>query len=509
MYKKIKKRVSIFLGMLIIFLIYVYLKSKLSDLEFPFLTMVLTIISIVVAIVIFLENRHPSKTIVWLMILSINPLIGLLFYSLFGTQYKKQDNFKFKPKVDFNTINTIKKHDYDNLNFNIELLDLKNNYINLYNLLTNITDTVLTNQSQSKVLTNGKETYESIISEIRKAKQHIHMEYYIINSDKIGNRIKDELIQKAKEGVKVKILYDYVGSIKLSKKYIRELRESGIETKSFEKVKFPKFNNKINFRNHRKIIIIDGKVGFVGGINIGDEYLGENKSFGFWRDTHLIIKGENVWDLQKIFLEDWFYATKRKINDYPLCEPFENITENGLTQIISSGPDQQWQTIKQIMFTMINSAKKSIWITSPYFIPDEDILSALKTAALSNIDVKLLMPSFPDKKIVFYASRSFYEELIEAGVEIYTYQKGFVHSKIIIVDDELATIGTSNMDTRSFNLNFEVNALLYKTDSVNELIVDYKNDLTESKLIKLEEFKNRSNKEKIYESFSRLSSPLL
>jgi cardiolipin synthase len=336
------------------------------------------------------------------------------------------------------------------------------------------------------------------------------LEYYIVRHDRIGTQIKEVLMDKARKGVEVRFLYDAVGSWKLSRGYIDELRASGVQAVPFLPVKLPLLNNKINYRNHRKIVVIDGNVAFVGGLNIGDEYLGLNPAFGFWRDTHLIVKGEAVRSLQLIFLQDWFSMTGEQLLEPNYLSPKIPTEEIfGGVQMISGGPDHQWDVIKKLFFSMIISAKRSIWITSPYFIPDEDILNALRVAALSGIDVRLLFPAKPDKRLPFYASRSYFPSLLEAGVKIYEYHKGFLHSKMIIVDDELASIGTANMDMRSFHLNFEVNAFLYRTRSTQRLVEDFLQDLDDASEIDEGEFTDRAFYYKVIESTSRLLSPLL
>jgi cardiolipin synthase len=278
---------------------------------------------------------------------------------------------------------------------------------------------------------------------------------------------------------------------------------------TFGPVKLPFLNNKFNFRNHRKMIIIDGSIGFVGGLNIGDEYLGRNKHIGFWRDTHLMLRGEAVRTLQLIFLQDWYYMTNHSFLTAEYLSPQNDDESHGGVQLIAGGPDNEWSVIKNIFFSMIASAEKSVWIASPYFIPDEDIFSAIKVAALSGIDVRLLVPNKPDKRIVFHASRSYFPELLDAGVKVYEYQRGFMHSKIVIVDHELASIGTSNMDMRSFHLNFEVNAFLFRTKSTQKLVEEYLNDLEFSKQLDKATFHDRHLGFKVLESTARLLSPLL
>ncbi|MBP2241179.1 cardiolipin synthase [Cytobacillus eiseniae] len=462
---------------------------------------------IFIAFVIFLENRHPAQTLTWLVVLGSFPLVGFIFYLLFGRNYKKEKMFRRKYILDKQQFLRI-EGDIDPINEQ-KMNKMGDHQRKLFYLAQNLGHSPISFATQTKVLTNGEETFQEILNTLRSATHHIHMEYYIVRHDKIGQEIKEILIEKAKEGVKIRFLYDAVGSWQLSKKYIMELRLAGIEIIPFGPVKLPFLNSKINFRNHRKIIVVDGSTGFVGGLNIGDEYLGRDENFGFWRDTHLMMKGEAVRSLQLIFLQDWYYMTNVQISsaDYLSPDLEENI--HGGVQLIAGGPDNEWSTIKNIFFSMINSAERSVWIASPYFIPDEDIFSALKIAALSGIDVRLLMPQNPDKKIVFYASRSYFPELLEAGVKIYEYKKGFMHSKIVIVDEELASIGTSNMDMRSFHLNFEVNAFLYRTGSTQKLVTGYLDDLKSARRLEINKFKKRHIGFRIIESTSRLLSPFL
>jgi cardiolipin synthase A/B len=379
----------------------------------------------------------------------------------------------------------------------------------LFTLAQKLGNSPISFDTATKVLTNGEETFHHILDQLNKARHHIHIEYYIVRDDRIGQEIKETLINKSAEGVKVRFLYDAVGSWKLPKKYINDLKNAGIETVCFGPVKVPFLNNKFNFRNHRKIIVIDGMIGFVGGLNIGDEYLGRNDTYGFWRDTHLMLRGEAVRSLQLIFLQDWYYMTNHSFLTAEYLSPQIDEKNHGGVQLIAGGPDNEWSVIKNIFFSMITSAKESVWIASPYFIPDEDIFSAIKVAALSGIDVRLLVPNRPDKRIVFHASRSYFPELLEAGVKVYEYERGFMHSKIVIVDHELASIGTSNMDMRSFHLNFEVNAFLFRTKSAQKLVAEYINDLEYAKQLELTSFRKRHIGLRLIESTARLLSPLL
>lgn len=466
-----------------------------------------TLSVIFIGIVISLENRHPTKTLTWLVVLGAFPLFGFFFYLLFGQTFPKKRKFQKKARLDEQAFEKIE----GNLQINEkQLIKMGEHQQQLFRLAHRLAKNPVSFLTETKVLTDGKETFTQILHALRSAKHHIHLEYYIVRHDELGEEIKKILIEKAKEGVQVRFLFDAVGSWKLSKVYIRELREAGVEMIAFAPVSLPFFKHKINFRNHRKIIVIDSHIGFVGGLNIGDEYLGKNSYFGYWRDTHLFVRGEAVRSLQLIFLRDWYYMTNEALLKPSYLSPVlvDQEVEGGV-QMISSGPDANWEVIKKLFFAMITSAKSSIWIASPYFIPDDDILTALKIAALSGLDVKLLVPGRPDKKIVFHASRSYFPELLEAGASIYEYTRGFMHSKIIIVDNEIASIGTANMDMRSFHLNFEVNAFLYRTNSVSKLVDDFLVDLTYSNQLSYIEFNKRPFYHKVIESISRLLSPML
>lgn len=471
------------------------------------ISLLFTLSVVFIAFLISLENRHPTRTLTWLVVLGSFPVLGFFFYLMFGRNVRKRRLFQRKALLDKEAIKDVEGQ---RVYSHKDMALLGDNKRGIFQLSQNIGRSPISFQTETDVLTNGDQTFTRILEEINKAEHHIHLEYYIVRDDEIGNQIKNLLIEKAKSGVSVRFLFDAVGSLKLGKKYIRELRAAGVEIVSFSPVRLPVFNNKINFRNHRKIIVIDGSVGFVGGLNIGDEYLGRNEYFGFWRDTHLFVKGEAVRTLQLIFLQDWYYATDQSLLTPTFLTPA--LTEgkkHGGVQMIAGGPDQEWEVIKSLYFSMITSARKSIWIASPYFVPDDDIFTALKVAALSGLDVRILVPQRPDKRIVYYASRSYFPEMMDAGVQIYQYDKGFLHSKVVIVDDETASIGTANMDMRSFHLNFEVNAFLYNTESVLALVEDFEKDLLDSKPIVKEVFANRPFYQKVTESFSRLASPLL
>ena len=441
------------------------------------------------------------------MILSAIPVLGFLLYILVGQNFRKKRKFSKKYQLADETYKSLATA-VDNWYVPKQWLEIKQPL--LYKLAHRLTYSPISFNTHTKILTDGESTFREIIQELQNAKHTIHLEYYIVRDDELGRKIADILIEKARQGLTVRFLYDAVGSFQLSDEYVCNLKNAGVSVYAFSPVRFPILNDKVNYRNHRKIIVVDDSIGFMGGLNIGDEYLGKNEYFGYWRDTHLKLVGEAVSMLQAIFIQDWFFVTGISI---PL--QFEDIAPPALdeklggVQLIAGGPDTKWEVIKNLYFAMIVGAKKSIWIASPYFIPDEDIVSALKVAALSGIDVRILQPAKPDKYVVFYASRSFFPDLLDAGVKIYQYNKGFLHSKIVIVDGKVASIGTANMDMRSFHLNFEVNAFLYDTASIESLTDDFLNDIFESDKIDKSEFKRRHWKYRFYESLCRLLSPLL
>lgn len=503
----LKYTVRLIIFIILLYFIYIFLEDYIKGTFLQYISIFISFSVVFISFVIFLENRQPTQTLTWLVVLGGFPIVGFIFYLLFGRNYRKERLYRKKYFLDKQTY--IKYERDQDIEENIN--GLPTGQQKLYRLAQRLSNSPISFATTSKILTNGQETFDHIIEAIYNAKHHIHLEYYIVRDDHIGQEIKHLLIKKAKEGVKVRFLYDAVGSWYLPNEYKKDLLKAGVEIVAFGPVHLPFLNNKFNFRNHRKIIVIDGYIGFMGGLNIGDEYLGRDKSFGFWRDTHLMIKGEAVRSLQLIFLQDWYYMTNKSLlsDEYLLaCFP-ENGRKAGGVQMIAGGPDNEWSVIKNIFFSMINTAKQSVWIASPYFIPDDDIFSAIKIAALSGIDVRILVPKKPDKRIVWFASRSYFPELLEAGVKIYEYEQGFMHSKFIIVDQEFASIGTSNMDMRSFHLNFEVNAFLYQTESTKKLVKEFLNDLESSHPLELEQFRKRRFGYRLLESTSRLLSPLL
>ena len=455
-----------------------------------------------------LERKQPEKTIAWLLILTLLPPIGLILYIFLGRNWKRNKlNDRINPKI--NDLISPILDEYP-----------EKQYVPLMELLAFNSDSPIFVNNDIKIYKDGVEKFKDLKEELLKAKHHIHLEYYIVNSDEIGNEIKDILIKKALEGVKVRFIIDKVGSSSLKRSYIKDLKKAGVSVVMYSYFLAPLLkviNTQINYRNHRKIVVIDGQVGFLGGINIGDEYLGRNKKFGYWRDTHLMIKGDFVLALQAVFLDD-FITIEKADNSYTFYDKEfdkyfpENIVakERVLMQLVKSGPDSTFPAIMQSILKMIMTARENIYITTPYFVPPSSIIEALRIASLSGVDVKIIFPEKSDHFMVNKASKSYLAELMDCGIEVYFYDKSsFIHSKTMTIDGKICTLGTANMDIRSFKLNFEVNVFIYDANVARDMENQFFVDINGSELITKAEYNGRSNWLKMKESIIRLLSPIL
>ncbi len=465
--------------------------------------------AIPVSIMIILEKRSPYKTAAWILFLILLPVFGVVFYLFFGQEYRKKKLFSRKGLISLTKFRRLSFRQLRQFRQTLRNLPAQiHEKENLIRLLLNNSNALLTNASRVKILNNADETFTAIFTAIENATHHIHMEYYIFEDDKIGNQFKDILIRKSREGIIVRIIVDDVGSWGLSKQFLTDLRINNIEIYSFMEVMFPRLTSQVNYRNHRKILVVDGIIGFTGGINIADRYVEGLKDIGPWRDTHLQIEGAAVSGLQVVFAADWYFVIHENLAGkryFP--KPME---EKGIpVQISASGPDSDWDSIAQVFHAAIAGAKSKVYIASPYLMPTSEILYALKVAALSNVDVRILMPSKTDSVIPRWSSYSYIEELLEAGVRVYFYEAGFLHSKYLIVDDTFATVGTTNLDFRSFETNFEVNAFIYDNAFTASLQKYFLADLRSSREIKLDEWKERSWHFKLKESLAHIVSPML
>jgi cardiolipin synthase A/B len=468
------------------------------------------IITVLFTVILVIQQKgDPLKTISWLLVILLLPYVGIVLYFFFGKNYRKEKMYSRKGLSDQEHLKKLSIDQFINLpNKDIFKNEKLRSKINIMRLLLRSSKSLVTENNKVTILQNGRATFDSIIKAIENAKHHIHLEYYIIEDDHIGNLIRKLLIKKAKEGVEIRFIYDDVGCWSLPKNFIRSMSEAGIEIYSFLPVRFPFFTNKINYRNHRKVIVIDGNVGFVGGLNIADRYLKGVEDIGIWRDVHLRLEGEAVSSLQVVFLVDWYFVSEEIVSG-EMYFPIMQIQEQHLVQITASGPDSDWASIMQAYFAAISSAQSSIFICSPYFLPNESILTALKAASLSGLDVRIILPSRSDSKMVFWSSRSYVLELLEAGIRVFFYEKGFSHSKLLIVDEVLCSVGTANMDIRSFDQNFEVSAIIYDEVITKELLDSYMTDLKNSTEIILADWEKRPRFDSIKESIARIFSPLL
>jgi cardiolipin synthase A/B len=462
---------------------------------------------------VIFDNRPPEKTITWVLLLLLLPMIGIIVYFFIGQNFRKQKIFSRKGIADFMELEALKQqkllfsHKFLPSNISTGMDEKVLDKLNVITLMLNNSKALLSIMNEVEVLNNGDRTFSSILQNLEKAEHHIHIEYFILEEGQLMNSVKEILLRKAKDGVEIRVIYDGVGSRKLSKALIAEFEAVGIEIYCFMPVRFPYFTSRINNRNHRKIIVIDGKIGFVGGLNIADRYLFGVPELGQWRDTHLRIDGDAVKSLQAIFLIDWFFVSKKVLNEV-MYFPKVEITNKCLIQIVASGPDSDWASIMQSYFAAITTAKKYIYISTPYFLPNESILTAIKTASMSGVDVRVILPDKSDTRIVLLATKSYIRELLDADIKIYLYHRGFVHSKLLIVDDIFASVGTTNMDVRSFDENFEVNAIIYNSQTAIDLKNTFLDDLKDSRLIKRKYWKKRPRLEKAKESVARIFSPL-
>ena len=460
-------------------------------------------------ILIVLNRLDPVKTMSWVIIMLLLPGVGLVLYYFFGQNFRKNKIFSRKELRDIKSIEALSKQQILQIKTGSwRGLPYEEKYKNLITLLINNNKALLTSSNNVDLFFNGIQTFESMKKAIAEAEDSIHLESYIIENDKVGNEFKNLLIQKAKEGLEVRVIFDDVGSWSLPKSFIYPLKKVGVEIYSFSKVFMPWLTSRVNYRNHRKILVVDGKTGFTGGVNIADRYITGGK-FDHWRDTHMRITGEAVNSLQAIFLLDWFFVSKKQLGQRSRYYPKNVVNNTCFLQIASSGPDSDWASIMQTYFAAIAGAKRRICITTPYFTPNESILSAIKVAALSGVEVCLIVPDRSDAKITYWGTRSYMSELLEAGVKIYLYKKGFNHSKVMVIDGEFAAVGSANMDNRSFEYNFEISALIYDPKIATELETRFIADTRNSRLVRARWWSKRSNAEKVRESFARLMSPLL
>jgi len=473
-----------------------------------------TLVVIAACLRIIYDTRSTTKTLAYLMLTVFLPVGGIIIYFCVGTNYRKRKLYTKKIVKDEQMQQKITTEIYEaSEKIWNTVPDGILKYQKLAHLLLNDGTSYLSGNNKVEILLNGEEKFPDVLRSLNEAKRHIHIEYYIYEDDEIGNAIAAVLMEKAKAGVTVRLIYDDFGSRSIRRNIIPELIEAGVQAYPFYKVLFIALANRLNYRNHRKIIVIDGCVGFTGGINVSDRYINTPANAGkqvFWRDTHVKISGTGVYYLQYLFICDWNFCSDEELGPQPgfFCEP-DTKDGGAILQIAASGPDSDNPTILFSLIQLIGMAEKEILITTPYFIPGESLLDALVVAALSGVKVKLLVPDKSDSAMVAAAARSFYGELLAVGVEIYQYQKGFIHAKTVVSDGQLSVIGTANMDNRSFELNFEVNCVIYDSVTAEKMTAIFNQDLEDSVQINPQEWEKRPLYKQLPEKLSRLFSPLL
>lgn len=471
----------------------------------------LFILNTIIAVVTVLRQQRPVATIwAWLLVLILLPGIGFIIYYFVGRKISDQNIFRIRNQEVYG-LNGLKEK-YLNKDGKQKNVDHYPRGIQkMMRLLFKSDYSILTVNNQVEVFIDGRKKMDKLVEDIYAATDSVHVQYYIFTDDEVGMRVVDALVDRAEAGLEVKLMADAVGSRLLSKDSVKRMEQAGVQFESFfSKSPFFIFNFRLNWRNHRKIVVIDGLVGYVGGFNVAKEYIGRGP-LGYWRDTHFRITGDAVKTLQSRFMVDWFASKKAKPSDFDHeYFPDPKIIGDIAMQIVSSGPDEESDQIKMGYLQMINIAEEYIYIQTPYFIPDEAVFEAVEMAALSGVEVHIMIPSKPDHPLVYRATEYYVKSLLKSGVHVHKYRDdGFLHAKTLCVDGHLASVGTANFDIRSFALNFEINAFVYDRKLVAQLEEIFQNDLKESTQVDMDYFENQTKWKKFRQGFSRLFSPVL
>lgn len=480
-------------------------------LDMSHLITLLFLVNIMIAFtIIFLERKNPSATLAWIMILFLIPVAGIVFYFLFSQNIARQRIFRLS-KYEAEVLGgSLYEQTHSMISGSFEFTNkISKKWHDMIRLHQTNALSFFTQNNSMSIMTDGNHMFQSLLEDIKNATETISIMYYIVKYDTTGRALLDAIVKKAEEGVEVRLLLDSIGSRQINQKKLEPLIKAGGKVAFFFPPKFKYLNMKLNYRNHRKLVVIDGTIGYLGGFNIANEYLGKNKKIGYWRDTHLRLLGGCVQDMYARFILDWRFAAKENLvmAQAYYTEP-EELGIAGV-QIVASGPDSPREEVKQGYLKMISSAKKNIYIQSPYFVPDVSIMEALKTAVLSGVDVRIMIPCKPDHMFVYWATYSYVGILVNLGAKVYIYDNGFLHAKAMMVDGEVASVGSANFDIRSFRLNFEINAFIYDEEEVYKLEAIFEEDITKSHELTKQLYRNRPIIIKFKESISRLLSDLL
>ena len=457
----------------------------------------IVIVAAAAIIHVLMDNRQPAKTMAWVLVIGFIPIIGVVFYLFFGINHRKEriiSQGQMDELTKRSMLSFVGQHNFRVPERQKPLVDL---FVN-QNLALPFKD------NQIDIMTDGYAFFPELLKDIAEATHHIHINMYIIEDDALGRLVADALMTKARQGVKVRLIYDDVGCWRVPNRFFEQMRESGVEVAPFLPVRFPSFTSKVNYRNHRKIIVIDGRIGYIGGMNIARRYVSTK-----WRDTMLRVKGGAVYALQRAFLVDWYFVDHSLITDRVYYPEVQSVN-NCLAQVVTSGPMARYPEIMQGFVRIILAARRYIFIETPYFLPNEPILFALKTAALAGVDVRVMCPLYSDARFLDWASRSYLREIHEAGAKVYLYEPGFLHSKLLISDDSLVSCGSTNVDFRSLENNFEANVFIYDEGTALRLKKVFLDD--QSQAVLLGDVPNRLHPKfyaRLWESLTRLVSPLL
>lgn len=460
---------------------------------------VITVISCVA--VVLKENRNPIRSLAWVIALIFLPVVGLVFYLFFGRSLKGQRMISRHNKR--RMINTMAPRHVD-----LNSQNLNADEKNLVKLLRNLCSSFYTVNNRIEIFTSGKLKFDSLKMDLRRATKSIFLQYYIFNDDTIGNQIADILIEKAHQGVDVKVIYDNVGSFHTKRKFFKRLKNAGVDTHPFLRVTFPQLANRINWRNHRKIVVIDGRIGYIGGMNIADRYYEGTPTDIAWRDTHFRIVGDIVEALTYSFVVDWNFKNQPKSLEYPKVPPV-NFENNVGMQLITSGPLDSWENVALGFLKAISCAKRSIFIQTPYFLPTDALQHALEAAALAKIDVRIMIPRRTDSRMLQLATFSYVTQCLKAGIKVYLYNPGMLHAKGMIIDDNIVTVGSTNFDFRSFENNFECNLMVYDREFNASMRDIFFNDLKHCTKLTFPSWHKRPVFQRSLESIVRLISPIL
>lgn len=463
--------------------------------------------TLVIVVVILSENRNPVKSLAWVTVLLLLPVVGLILYLFFGR------NIKNKRMISRRNRRRLKRRE-KKTKARPSDYNLSPESVAQINLAKSLAGAQFHAPNTVEVFSGGAAKIDALEADIRSAVHSINLEYYIFEADTVGRRIAEALKERAGAGVKVRLIYDHVGSFSVRSRFFKELRDAGIEAYPFFKVSFPQLATRVNWRNHRKICVVDGRIAYVGGMNIADRYVDGGK-FHFWRDTHVRVTGPIVESIQYSFAVDWNFMGRGLIeHDAPADNlPPLRIGAGAVSgigaQMLSSGPMAEWSNIALAFHKAIANARKRVYIQTPYFLPTEGLLKALQTAALSHVDVRIMAPIRSDSAMLTHASASYVAECLRAGIKIYLYQKGMLHSKMMIVDDEIVTIGSTNFDFRSFDYNFEANLFFYSREFNEKMLALFRSDLADCLRVVPDKWKRRPFGVKVAESVLRLLSPVL